>query len=49
MRIKNVFPWHSNKFDSMRPIQLLKTYEKNVYKCIGILYENDEQQAYTVV
>ena len=25
-------------------IQLLKTYEKNVYKCIGILHENDQQQ-----
>ena len=31
----------------MKPTHLLKTYEKNVYKCIGFLYENYQQQAYT--
>ena len=31
-------------FDSMEPMQLLKTYEKNVYKCIGFLHENYQQQ-----
>ena len=34
------------QFDSMK---LLKTYEKNVYKCSGFLHENDQQQPYAVV
>ena len=33
----------------MKLIQLLKTYEKNVYKCIGFLHENYQQQVYAVV
>ena len=33
----------------MKLIQLLKTYEKNVYKCIEYLHENYQQQAYAVV
>ena len=28
------------QFDSMKPLQLLKTYEKYMYKCIGFLHEN---------
>ena len=26
-----------------------KSYEENVYKCIGFLYENYQQQAYIVL
>ena len=33
----------------MKPIQLLKTYEKNVYKRNEFLHENYQQQAYAVV
>ena len=33
----------------MKPTQLLKTYEKNVYKCIGVLHENYQKQTYAVV
>ena len=33
----------------MKPIQLLQTYEKNVYKCIEFLHEYYQQQAYAVV
>ena len=37
------------EFDSMKSRQLLKTCEKNVYKCIEFLHENYQQQAYAVV
>ena len=33
----------------MKPIQLLRTYKKNFYKCIGFLHENYQQEAYAVV
>ena len=35
------------QFDSW--YQILKTYEKNVYKRIGCLHENYQEQAYAVV
>ena len=47
--IPNVFFLAFKQFDGTKPIQLLKTYAKNVYKCIGFLYENYQQQLYTVV
>ena len=37
------------QFDNMKPIQLLKAYEKNLYKCIEFLHENYQQQTYAVV
>ena len=37
-RFPNVFFLGFKQFDSMKPIQLLKTYEKNVYKCIGFTF-----------
>ena len=38
------------QFDSPKPIQLLKTYEKYVYKYTEFLHENYQQQAaYAVV
>ena len=37
------------QFDSMKPMQLLKTYEKNVYKCIVVLHKNYQRQTYAVV
>ena len=48
-RIGNVFFFSFTQFDSMKPIQLLKTYEKNLYKCIEFLHESYQQQAYAVV
>ena len=47
---ENIYTLFSfTQFDSTKPIQLLKTYAKNVYKCIGFLHENYQQQVYTVV
>ena len=37
------------QFDTPKPIQLLKTYEKYVYECIEFLHEYYQQQAYAVV
>ena len=34
--------------DNTKAIQLLKTHEKYVYKCIGFLHKNYQQQAYAV-
>ena len=43
----NIYTFFSfTQFDSTKPIQLLKTYEKNVYKCIGFLHINYKFQQY---
>ena len=46
MKLIHIFSF--TQLDSMKPIQLLKTYENCVYKCVGFLHENYQQQANTV-
>ena len=42
---ENVYTFFSfTHIDSIKPIQLLKTYEKNVYNCIGFLHEYHQKK-----
>ena len=41
--------FHSHYLTAWNQCNFWKTYEKNVYKCIGFLHEHYQRQAYTVV